>query len=115
MRRLEILTESVPQRYVTPSRILGTTSSNAHVSSRHHSSGQPTPILHAFTHALSSILAYLRETVETIPSDLEAETGADARLTALWAKYEDMESILQALAALCGRVSAYMRCFFYIS
>lgn len=31
--------------------------------------------------------------------------GEDARLTALWMQYEDMENILKALAALCGRVS----------
>ncbi|EJF65129.1 hypothetical protein DICSQDRAFT_98693 [Dichomitus squalens LYAD-421 SS1] len=84
MRRLEILTDD-------------------RAPSHHRPSGQPTPILHAFRHALSSILAYLRENADAIPIDLQANLGADARLTALWTKYEDMSSILQALAALCGR------------
>lgn len=75
--------------------------------SRRHSNDQPTPTLHAFTHALSSILAFLRETAEAIPPDMRVSPGADARLTALWTKYEDMENVLQALAALCGRVCAY--------
>ncbi|KAI1796462.1 Spc98 family-domain-containing protein, partial [Ganoderma leucocontextum] len=84
MRRLEILTE-------------------IRSSSRHHPTNQPTPTLHAFTHALSSILAHLRQTAETISPDVQASPGGDARLIALWTRYEDMESVLQALAALCGR------------
>ncbi len=74
------------------------------VLSYRHASRRPTPILHSFIHALSSILAYLRQNAETIPPDLLA-TGADACLTALWTRYEDTEHILRALAALCGRVS----------
>ncbi|KAH9855199.1 hypothetical protein C2E23DRAFT_814873 [Lenzites betulinus] len=62
-----------------------------------------TPVSHAFTHSLSSILAYLRQLAEAIPVDFQATTGDDARLTALWTRYEDMEDILKALAALCGR------------
>lgn len=77
--------------------------------SRRHSTNEATPTLHAFAHALSSILAYLRETAEAIPPELQASPGADARLAALWTRYEDMESVLQALAALCGRVCTYMR------
>ncbi|PIL34214.1 hypothetical protein GSI_03925 [Ganoderma sinense ZZ0214-1] len=84
MRRLEILTETRSP-------------------SRHRSTDQPTPTLHAFTHALSSILAFLRETAEAIPPNMGEDRGTDARLVALWTKYEDVESVLQAVAALCGR------------
>ncbi|KAI0702946.1 Spc98 family-domain-containing protein [Cerioporus squamosus] len=82
MRRLELVTDTPESR---------------HFSNRH------TSILHAFTHAISSILAYLRQTAETIHPELHAFPGADARLTALWTQYEDMEYILLALAALCSR------------
>ncbi|KAI0356163.1 hypothetical protein OH77DRAFT_1423763 [Trametes cingulata] len=62
-----------------------------------------TPVSNAFTHSLSSILAYLRQMAENIPSHFDAASGQDARLNALYAQYEDMEHILKALAALCGR------------
>ncbi|TFK94615.1 hypothetical protein K466DRAFT_476152 [Polyporus arcularius HHB13444] len=83
MRRLELVTES-PQ-------------------SRRHSVSRSTPIVHAFTHAISSILAYLRQMADRASPELHADPGAGALLTALWTRFEDMEHILLALAALCSR------------
>ncbi|KAI0743786.1 Spc98 family-domain-containing protein [Daedaleopsis nitida] len=99
----EVVSASLMKRFIT----IGTLTRRLELlterqESRYHPSSRAIPTLHAFTHALSSILAHLCETAETIPSELQAITG-DARLTALWARYEDTEHVLVALAALCGR------------
>ncbi|KAM5533317.1 hypothetical protein V8D89_012991 [Ganoderma adspersum] len=101
----EILSSSILKRFLTIGNLMRRLEMLTDIRSlsRRHSIDQLTPTLHAFTHALSSILACLRETAEAIPPDMQVSPGADARLTALWTKYEDMESVLQALAALCGR------------
>ncbi|KAI0674988.1 Spc98 family-domain-containing protein [Trametes maxima] len=78
MRRLEVLADSRETKYTTA-------------------------VTHAFTHSLSSILAYVREISETIPLRFQTSSREEARLTALWIQYEDIELILKALAALCGR------------
>ncbi|CDO76725.1 hypothetical protein BN946_scf184796.g19 [Trametes cinnabarina] len=61
------------------------------------------PSMHAFNHAISSILAHLRQRAEAIAPNPDMVFGIDARLAALWVQYEDMEAMLTALAALCGR------------
>ncbi|KAH9942301.1 Spc98 family-domain-containing protein [Epithele typhae] len=87
MRRLELLTEQARQDNLKFALLLP------------HS----TPVIHAFVHTLSTILASLRRSAECIPADVRAIPGADARLTALWTQYEEMERILEALARLCRR------------
>ncbi|KAI8993788.1 Spc98 family-domain-containing protein [Trametes punicea] len=62
-----------------------------------------TPALHAFNHSISSILAYLRQLAEATSPCPTTISGLDGRLTALWTRYEHMEAVLAALAALCGR------------
>ncbi|KAJ2989449.1 hypothetical protein NUW54_g8779 [Trametes sanguinea] len=61
------------------------------------------PSTHAFNHAISSILAHLRQLAEAISPCSDTASGIDARLAALWTQYEDLEAIVTALAALCGR------------
>lgn len=107
MRRLDILAERPETRYF-PFAVSGL----IHLSlatRRRHSIGQSSPILHAFSHSLLTILAYLRHIADSIPPELQTIPGADARLTALWTRYEDMQHILQALASLTGRVSTVSR------
>ncbi|KAI0655958.1 Spc98 family-domain-containing protein [Cubamyces menziesii] len=62
-----------------------------------------TPTSHAFAHALSSILAYLRQVAEAISPDYQSIAGVDPELVSLWKRYEDMEHVLKALATLSGR------------
>lgn len=68
-----------------------------------------TPTSHAFAHALSSILAYLRQVAEAISPDYQSIAGVDPELVSLWKRYEDMEHVLKALATLSGRVSISMK------
>ncbi|KAI0779845.1 Spc98 family-domain-containing protein [Fomes fomentarius] len=98
----EVVSASLVQRFLTIGNLIRRLELLTDIRGERHASRRPTPILHAFTHALSSILAYLRQNAATIPPDLLA-TGADACLAALWTRYEDTEQMLRALAALCGR------------
>ncbi|KAJ7217732.1 gamma-tubulin complex, DGRIP91/SPC98 component protein [Mycena pura] len=58
------------------------------------------PTIHAFTHALSTILFYLRESLAQCPPQ---EGNASMTLVAVWSQYEQSENILTALATLCDR------------
>ncbi|KAF7308550.1 Spindle pole body component [Mycena chlorophos] len=58
------------------------------------------PTIHAFTHALSTILVYLRERL-TECAPREGQTNLP--LVAIWSAYEPYEDVLSALASLCGR------------
>ncbi|KAF7309776.1 Spindle pole body component [Mycena indigotica] len=65
------------------------------------------PTIHAFTHSLSTILAYLRNQLsECSPQEAGATT-----LVAIWSEYEWLENVLRALGVLCGRVSLTFVCF----
>ncbi|KAJ7077325.1 gamma-tubulin complex, DGRIP91/SPC98 component protein [Mycena belliarum] len=55
------------------------------------------PTIHAFTHALSTVLSYLRETLADLQED------PPTTLTAIWAQYEPYEEVLVALSTLCCR------------
>ncbi|KAJ7495895.1 gamma-tubulin complex, DGRIP91/SPC98 component protein [Mycena galericulata] len=55
------------------------------------------PTIHAFTHALSTVISFLREALA------RCSPQEDVTLSAVWAQYEQYEEILVALAALCGR------------
>ncbi|KAI0930359.1 hypothetical protein AcV5_007095 [Taiwanofungus camphoratus] len=65
------------------------------------------PVHHAFMHALSSILAFLRQVAVALPSsmtpDPEILPGDTAALAASWLHYAELEEVLQAFAALCHR------------
>ena len=105
MRRLEQLTDDRERQAITiPTKIIST---NTYTTGCSHLSDRSTPVKHAFAHALSSVLGYIRQNAERIPPDLQATPNADARLMALWTKYDSMENVLEALAALCGRVCTF--------
>lgn len=63
-------------------------------------------------HALSSILAFLRQVAVALPSsmtpDSEILPGDTAALAASWLHYVELEEVLQAFAALCHRVSCVL-------
>ncbi|RPD78227.1 hypothetical protein L226DRAFT_558242 [Lentinus tigrinus ALCF2SS1-7] len=98
----EVVSASLLKRFLTIGNLMRRLESVTDVQGS-RTSHSTTPILHAFTHCISTILAFLRQKAETIPPDLQAIPGADARLTALWTQYEHLELMLLALAALCGR------------
>ncbi|KAJ7066627.1 gamma-tubulin complex, DGRIP91/SPC98 component protein [Mycena amicta] len=58
------------------------------------------PTVHAFAHALSTILAYLRDKLADC-----SHQGSDTSpiLVAIWSEYKWYEDILAALGTLCGR------------
>ncbi|KAK7005800.1 spindle pole body component [Favolaschia claudopus] len=58
------------------------------------------PTIHAFTHAVSTILSYLREALAQCPPQDE---HSSIILAAAWVQYAPYKDILVALAALCGR------------
>ncbi|KAJ6476059.1 gamma-tubulin complex, DGRIP91/SPC98 component protein [Mycena vitilis] len=58
------------------------------------------PTIHAFTHAISTILSFLRESLARCPP---MEEYVPVTLSAVWSEYERYEEILVALAGLCGR------------
>ncbi|KAL1942658.1 hypothetical protein VTO73DRAFT_4898 [Trametes versicolor] len=95
----EVVSASLLQRFLT----IGNLMRRLELLAESRETKHATPISHAFAHSLSSILAYLRQLAEAIPMESHTAAGEDARLTALWVQYEDMENILRALAALCGR------------
>ncbi|KAI0371144.1 hypothetical protein BV20DRAFT_1120885 [Pilatotrama ljubarskyi] len=95
----EVVSASLLQRFLT----IGNLMRRLELLADHSDTKRSTPVLHAFTHSLSSVLAYLRQSVESIPSHFDAASGQCARLAALCAQYEDMEHVLKALAGLCGR------------
>ncbi|KAJ7091104.1 Spc98 family-domain-containing protein [Mycena epipterygia] len=55
------------------------------------------PTIHAFTHALSTVLSFLRDSLARCPDD------TSTTLSAVWYQYERYEEILVALSAICGR------------
>ncbi|KAF7376426.1 Spindle pole body component [Mycena sanguinolenta] len=77
MRRLEILGTSLGSRFAKEG-----------------------PTIHAFTHALSTILSFLRESLARCPP---REDQASVTLCTVWSECERYKDILVALAALCGR------------
>ncbi|KAI0769320.1 Spc98 family-domain-containing protein [Trametes elegans] len=95
----EVVSASLLQRFLTIGNLMRRLELLADSQETRHS----TPVSHAFTHSLSSILAHLRQIAESRLPDIHAVAGAQARLAALWTQYEDMEHVLEALAALCGR------------
>ncbi|KAJ7163543.1 gamma-tubulin complex, DGRIP91/SPC98 component protein [Mycena crocata] len=58
------------------------------------------PTIHSFTHALSTILTFLRESLARCPP---LENDVSATLVAVWTQYERYEEVLVALSGLCGR------------
>ncbi|KAI0645384.1 Spc98 family-domain-containing protein [Trametes meyenii] len=95
----EVTSNSLLQRFLT----IGNLVRRLEILADSREAKYSTPVAHAFTHCLSSILAYIREVSETIPSRFQISSWEEARLTAWWVQYEDIELILKALAALCGR------------
>ncbi|KAI0829680.1 Spc98 family-domain-containing protein [Trametes gibbosa] len=95
----EVVSTSFLQRFITIGNLMRRLELLADKRETRHT----TPVSHAFTHSLSSILSYLRSLAEAISVDFQTTVGDDARLTGLWTRYEDMEDILRALAALCSR------------
>ncbi|KAJ7647019.1 gamma-tubulin complex component protein [Roridomyces roridus] len=55
------------------------------------------PIVHAFTHALSTVIIFLREKLA------QNSPRNDVRLSQVWIQYEKYENVLTALAALTDR------------
>ncbi|KAH9949631.1 Spc98 family-domain-containing protein [Amylocystis lapponica] len=60
-------------------------------------------IAYAYTHALSTILAYLRSIISSTIRGENGTSDESTNLTALWLSYAEVEEILQALSALCSR------------
>ncbi|KAJ7352355.1 gamma-tubulin complex, DGRIP91/SPC98 component protein [Mycena albidolilacea] len=77
MRRLEILLASLGSRFAKEG-----------------------PTIHAFTHALSTILSFVRESLARCSP---REGQLSITLSAVWNEYEPYQDILVSLAALCGR------------
>ncbi|OSD04024.1 hypothetical protein PYCCODRAFT_1364885 [Trametes coccinea BRFM310] len=94
----EVVSASLLQRFLT----IGNSMRRLELFSEHRDK-RPSPSTHAFNHAISSILAHLRQLAEAISPNPQTASGMDALLAALWAQYENMEAILTALTALCGR------------
>ncbi|KAF7308767.1 Spindle pole body component [Mycena kentingensis (nom. inval.)] len=59
------------------------------------------PTIHAFTHALSTTLTWLRDTLAMCPP--RPGNIDPPGLVAMWNEYEPYEDVLLALALLCGR------------
>ncbi|KAJ7772683.1 gamma-tubulin complex, DGRIP91/SPC98 component protein [Mycena maculata] len=74
LRRLEILLASLQSRFAKEG-----------------------PTIHAFTHALSTVISFLREALSRCSDEIPTA------LSAVWKQYEQYEEILTSLAALCGR------------
>ena len=66
-------------------------------------SAQEGSTIHAFAHALSTLLTYLREELVNSPPD-EGQPTDSAALATTWLYYEKYEAILLALSSVCGRV-----------
>ncbi|KAJ6587217.1 gamma-tubulin complex, DGRIP91/SPC98 component protein [Mycena vulgaris] len=58
------------------------------------------PTIHAFTHALSTVLTFLRESLARLPP---LEDDVSITLASVWCQYERYEENLVALSTLCGR------------
>ncbi|OBZ68328.1 hypothetical protein A0H81_11915 [Grifola frondosa] len=99
MGKDEVVTLSLVQRFLS----IGTLMRRLEmlVAEQQENRGRAEPILHAFTHALSTILTYLRQNVEALPASVSEH--ATETLFALWMHYQDVEDILKALSALCHR------------
>ncbi|KAJ7282938.1 gamma-tubulin complex, DGRIP91/SPC98 component protein [Mycena rebaudengoi] len=61
------------------------------------------PTIHAFTHALSTVLTFLRESLTQCPPLEDEAPTENYTLTAVWSQYAQYEDVLVALSALCGR------------
>jgi hypothetical protein len=66
------------------------------------------PTIHAFTHSLSHILSYLRETLAGSPPSQNGIAYEPQTLIAVWAHYSEIEELVVALSALCDRVSGQL-------
>ena len=67
------------------------------------------PTLHAFAHALLSVIAYLREALAKSPPSIDTEAAGSQphMLSAIWLHYSEHEEVAVALASLCDRVCIY--------
>lgn len=62
------------------------------------------PTIHAFSHALSTILVHIRTSLSQGPPH------PATHLTSVWLHYANTESVLSALASLCHRVRNLCTC-----
>ncbi|TDL22621.1 hypothetical protein BD410DRAFT_828378 [Rickenella mellea] len=65
------------------------------------SSPRSDPTVHAFAHALSCVLVYIRNQLSSLSQSFEAR--AQTRLSKWWLSFAEYEDYLVALAALCQR------------
>ena len=60
--------------------------------------------VHAFTHGLSSSLAFIRNRLSCGPLFNATESSTAPCLAAVWLYYTDLEQIVVSLASMCSRV-----------
>ncbi|EGO25726.1 hypothetical protein SERLADRAFT_448663 [Serpula lacrymans var. lacrymans S7.9] len=61
------------------------------------------PTVHAFAHALSSTLAYVRNTLSSLSPNITGTQSKSNMLSAIWLRYGDLEGLLISLSSLCHR------------
>jgi hypothetical protein len=62
------------------------------------------PTIHAFAHALSNILEYLRKSLAKCPPSLAELSTGSVPISGIWLRYEIYWETLVFLAEFCGRV-----------
>jgi hypothetical protein len=62
------------------------------------------PTIHAFAHALSNILEYLRRSLAKCPPSLVELSTGSVPISGIWLHYEVYWETLVSLAVFCGRV-----------
>ncbi|PCH43732.1 hypothetical protein WOLCODRAFT_144654 [Wolfiporia cocos MD-104 SS10] len=100
----EVVSSSLVQRFSTIGTLMRRLEIVASTLRTKHSRADS--VLHAFAHALSSVLDHLRREIATVVfSDLASgpSPGEVAALTASWVHQAEAEDILKSLALLCCR------------
>jgi hypothetical protein len=66
-------------------------------------------MVHAFTHSLSTILDFLRNTLARPPLSDDLYYNKSKTLATIWMHYAEVEDILRVLSILCNRVRSNNR------
>ncbi|KAF5386245.1 hypothetical protein D9615_002656 [Tricholomella constricta] len=96
----EVVSQSLISRFLTIGNLLRRMETL--LEALRESSAHEGPTIHAYTHALSTILTYLRQVLARCPP-VDDPLTTKHTLSAIWMHYEVYEEIVVALAELCGR------------
>ncbi|KIL66358.1 hypothetical protein M378DRAFT_75278 [Amanita muscaria Koide BX008] len=94
----EVICRSVIQRFLTIGTLLRRLETL--LDTLRTRSAQEGPTIHAFSHSMSTILAYLRDEISRCSTDAAVQ---NQHLSATWAQYALYEEILVALSSFYGR------------